>query len=993
MESYEDDDDTHFCIKCHATVNGLDNYVRHRQAGCQSSEKQEEVGRDTPSTPATTSYPEILNADAFFSSLELQSSSKMNSRRNESLIERGKKLGRPRGRRKIRKSIEENEGKEKIHMLPVVTDLDDPTDHFGIPSLVGFPDIVSASGKAGTSGKSCAQQMHNTKMENSGFNNKSENMAGSSCLETLIGTEVKQGDRKRIEDSQRIDQDQVWLEDTILEDLVTQDNKDMTHSQFTEYDYRQDDDSVDDSVDDNLPEDDSYSDTDDDRQDYPPRGHTGGKWKPGLSSSPPRSMVQVTEEDEEAEDNPEHPPPSYTGGKWKPSDNSPSQKEDEEQVKEAGEQPPPGHTRGKWVPGARTDIGSGYWCSPCGRNLASRLVYNRHLLSDLHARRSIQEFDGNIRLPRRTGPLLRKKSTSRRQRILALKAKQASDSVENSDRKRLRKREKEILWCEMCHARVRRAQMGKHLLSHYHCRVAGANPCGSKERKFILDNMANIVRQCPFQCAACRFYCNTEETFLRHWKSTFHKDIHSKIRGSYQCTSCDFWCDASDDMETHFKSSAHCDVVSVMKDSVPVVIRRQIPLSCSSCTRHFRYNIQLRFHARDTGHESVTGSDEYQQRIQCNLCPQVLRSFISLQRHQLTSHSKDQDQELNEVSKPAPYFCSFCSLKFSSAQEAVQHRRTSRHKEIVRLHKSQGSASRRVRECPHCGRRHVSLSEHKEHLLRSHPELCHRCPRCGMLFALPQDVTRHTKDHSCSDEGRPDETELHFKCTSCTFGTNSRAEFLFHEALHAGSFEDEERNPEEGVKAPRKYRCPECKKSYSKVSLRNHIRSHTGERPFPCAKCLTSFSRRSALNAHQKDCLFASCTTSGSGYQDETGRRRNYICAECDNGFYTKHALRQHMLRHAGKRFKCGLPGCPTILRTAAELRSHRLLVHETSAQDRKYTCSVCPYAAKTSIQLRREWTKNNSIGMPLRQINVDVIYAWIQNFSKQFLSNLLRDT
>jgi len=70
------------------------------------------------------------------------------------------------------------------------------------------------------------------------------------------------------------------------------------------------------------------------------------------------------------------------------------QKVEEYESKNTSGQPPPEHTRGKWVPGARTDIESGYWCNPCGRKLASRLVYNRHLLSDLHARRSIRELDG-----------------------------------------------------------------------------------------------------------------------------------------------------------------------------------------------------------------------------------------------------------------------------------------------------------------------------------------------------------------------------------------------------------------------------------------------------------------------------------------------------------------------------------------------------------------------------------------------------------------------
>lgn len=102
--------------------------------------------------------------------------------------------------------------------------------------------------------------------------------------------------------------------------------------------------------------------------------------------------------------------------------------------------------------------------------------------------------------------------------------------MEPNIKKRLRKREKEFLTCEMCCARVRRPQMGKHLLSHYHCRVAGANPYRAKAQQFLLENMENVVRQCPFQCAPCRFYCNTEDTFLLHWRSSLHLSIISKVR-------------------------------------------------------------------------------------------------------------------------------------------------------------------------------------------------------------------------------------------------------------------------------------------------------------------------------------------------------------------------------------------------------------------------------------------------------------------------------
>ena len=81
--------------------------------------------------------------------------------------------------------------------------------------------------------------------------------------------------------------------------------------------------------------------------------------------------------------------------------------------------PPPGHTRGKWIPGKHLRLGelggsghsgsSGadnithvpplrklgstvqYWCGPCNRRLSSRTLYERHLLSELHFKRTIKE--------------------------------------------------------------------------------------------------------------------------------------------------------------------------------------------------------------------------------------------------------------------------------------------------------------------------------------------------------------------------------------------------------------------------------------------------------------------------------------------------------------------------------------------------------------------------------------------------------------------------
>lgn len=211
----------------------------------------------------------------------------------------------------------------------------------------------------------------------------------------------------------------------------------------------------------------------------------------------------------------------------------------------------------------------------------------------------------------------------------------------------------------------------------------------------------------------------------------FHFFLHSsQIGGSWRCTPCDFWCEDNGTMESHLLSTSHRDVVSMMNGSVPVVISRQRALTCGSCDRQFRYNFQVRLHAKEAGHAtSLTASDEYQRLIKCNLCPQIVRSLISLQRHQLTCHlAKDEEKsETTVIVQPEPYFCSFCAMNFTTSQEAVLHRRSSSHKEIVKARKRRDeSPDTMVRECPHCDEKQPNRIAHKDHLLHSHPELCHR---------------------------------------------------------------------------------------------------------------------------------------------------------------------------------------------------------------------------------------------------------------------------
>lgn len=190
-------------------------------------------------------------------------------------------------------------------------------------------------------------------------------------------------------------------------------------------------------------------------------------------------------------------------------------------------------------------------------------------------------------------------------------------------------------------------------------------------------------------------------------------------------------------MESHLLDPGHRDVVSMMNGSVPIMIGRQRGLPCAGCDRRFRYNLQLRIHAKETGHEeSLTASDEYQQRIRCKSCPRVVRSLVALQRHQLSCHAAKTARE----GDAAPYFCSFCSMNFATAREAVLHRRTSSHKEVVKARKCSEAVV--GRQCPHCEEKQANLSAHKSHLLDRHPELCYRRVAAPLRVARLPSVSR-----------------------------------------------------------------------------------------------------------------------------------------------------------------------------------------------------------------------------------------------------------
>ncbi|XP_040194871.1 zinc finger protein 131 isoform X2 [Rana temporaria] len=183
-----------------------------------------------------------------------------------------------------------------------------------------------------------------------------------------------------------------------------------------------------------------------------------------------------------------------------------------------------------------------------------------------------------------------------------------------------------------------------------------------------------------------------------------------------------------------------------------------------------------------------------------------------------------------------------------------------------------------------------------------------------------QEDLANENDAAGKQEHMKTHTADNFKCEICNKSYVREVAWKQHLTCYHLDESGSAKRPKPGKKI---HVCQYCDKQFDHFGhFKEHLRKHTGEKPFECPNCHEHFARNSTLKCHLSACQY--------GVGAKKGRKKLYECQVCNSVFNCWDQFKDHLVLHTGdKPNHCTL--CDLWFMQGSELRKHLREIHNIS--------------------------------------------------------------